>query len=213
MATVKITLDIAIYAVHGAFWAAFGITRSLSRSKNSEPAPLSEPAAPKPAAAEPASAVPTTARFSRLLVAIHGIGFFVMYFGIGNALFGSGVPHWFTGQQVVGALVIAVGARLMCWALLHFRSWRFQARIESDHQLATGGPFALVRHPIYAGLDLLAIGSAIWIPSVIMWAAVVLMLLGADIRARAEETVLTEAFGDQYREYSSRVARFIPGIY
>ncbi|HEY4101214.1 MAG TPA: isoprenylcysteine carboxylmethyltransferase family protein [Gemmatimonadales bacterium] len=213
MVTVRITLDIAIYAVHGAFWAAFGITRSLSRSTEPDPAAAAEPTTSEPATAQPAAAVPTTARFSRLLVAIHAIGFFVMYMGIGSAVFGTGVPHWFTGQQVVGALVIAVGARLMCWALLHFRSWRFQARIESDHELATGGPFALVRHPIYAGLDLLALGSAIWIPTTIMWVAVVLMLLGADIRARAEETVLTEAFGDQYREYSSRVARFIPGIY
>ncbi|HEY3935623.1 MAG TPA: isoprenylcysteine carboxylmethyltransferase family protein [Gemmatimonadales bacterium] len=203
MTTFRPSADLAIYAVHGAFWTAFGITRSLSRVK--------EPPSPPPPTGE--GVAPATARFARLLVAVHGIGFFVMYFGIGDAVFGPGVPHWFAGQQIAGTAIIAAGAALMCWALLHFQSWRFQARIESDHQLATGGPFALMRHPIYAGLDLLALGSAVWIPTPIMWAGVILMLLGADIRGRAEETVLTAAFGDAYRQYAAKTRRFVPGVY
>jgi protein-S-isoprenylcysteine O-methyltransferase Ste14 len=57
------------------------------------------------------------------------------------------------------------GAALMSWARVWFASWRFRAKVDASHQLATGGPFALLRHPIYMGLNLLALGSAVWDPT------------------------------------------------
>ncbi|PYS62226.1 MAG: hypothetical protein DMF74_14030 [Acidobacteria bacterium] len=112
-----------------------------------------------------------------------------------------------------GSLVIAGGAALVVSALVYFRSWRFRATVDKSHQLATGGPFRILRHPIYMGLNLLALGSALWMPTAIVWAAFVLMAIGSDLRARAEETVLKQAFGPSYREYCVRTRRFIPGIY
>jgi protein-S-isoprenylcysteine O-methyltransferase Ste14 len=41
----------------------------------------------------------------------------------------------------------------------------------------------------------------------------VLMAIGSDLRARAEETLLQLAFGDSYQAYCARTARFIPGVY
>jgi protein-S-isoprenylcysteine O-methyltransferase Ste14 len=38
-------------------------------------------------------------------------------------------------------------------------------KIEPGHQLATNGPFRLVRHPIYLGVDLMVLGTALWIPA------------------------------------------------
>jgi protein-S-isoprenylcysteine O-methyltransferase Ste14 len=70
-----------------------------------------------------------------------------------------------------------------------------------------------VRHPIYAGLDLLALGSALWIPSVTMWVAFVLMAIGSDLRGRAEERLLELGFGETYRDYCRRTSRFVPGVY
>lgn len=195
--------DFAIYAVHVAFWGAFGVTHQLR-------GPGAAAAATSPTAR---AATPATARFSRTLVAIHMVAFAVMYAGIGNAVLPDRVPHWFPGQRVVGTLVMAAGSALMCWSLVYFRSWRFRAKLDAGHELATGGPFALVRHPIYAGMNLLALGTAIWIPTSITWVAVVLMALGSDLRGRAEEVVLTQAFGQSYREYCARTRRFLPGLY
>ena len=101
----------------------------------------------------------------------------------------------------------------MVWALVYFRSWRFRATLDKGHQLATGGPFRILRHPIYMGLNLLALGSAIWIPTPVVWTAFVLMAIGSDLRARAEEPLLLKVFGSAYREYSARTRRFVPGIY
>jgi protein-S-isoprenylcysteine O-methyltransferase Ste14 len=136
-----------------------------------------------------------------------------MYFGIGYAVILECVPNWFPGQRVAGTLVIAAGAALMVWALVYFRSWRFRAALDESHQLATGGPFRILRHPIYMGLNLLALGTALWIPTPIVWAAFLLMAIGSDLRARAEETILRQAFDPEYREYCARTRRFVPGLY
>ena len=198
-------IDFALYAVHTAFWAAFGLTRLILRSldRHDTSATVTAPVADKE----------KTAPFSRALLVLHALAFAVMYFGIGMAVIPGRVPIWFSWQRVVGSLVIAAGAALMVWALFYFQSWRFRAKLDANHQLADGGPFRFLRHPIYMGLNLLALGSAVWVPTVIMWAAFILMVIGSDLRARAEEKLLEQAFGSQYREYCARTRRFVPGIY
>jgi protein-S-isoprenylcysteine O-methyltransferase Ste14 len=198
-------LDIAIYTMHGLFWGAFGVTRIITgrrdRGEN-----IAE-------STTPISGKETSAPFSRTLVAFHATAFAVMYIGMGIAVFPHRVPVWFAGQRIAGALVISGGAVLVVWALVYFRSWRFRAAVDNRHQLATDGPFRYLRHPIYMGLNLLALGTAIWVPTAIVWAAFVLMTIGSDLRARAEETLLINAFGVPYREYFARTRRFIPGLY
>jgi protein-S-isoprenylcysteine O-methyltransferase Ste14 len=196
--------DLLLYWVHNGFWASFGVTRLLRRSKDD------------PASSKPASVVTSdehTARFSRTFLAFHILGFGVLYFGIGNAVLPRRVPTWFAGQRILGTLVIAVGAALMSWAVMSFHSWRFRAKLDRGHELATEGAFRFVRHPIYAGLTVLALGSAIWAPTWIVWSGFVFIALGSELRARAEEALLRHAFGARYLEYSERTKRFIPYIY
>src|SRR4029077_2576276 len=147
-----------------------------------------------------------TARGARALVAFHALAFAAIYLGLGNAVVPRRVPIWFPGQRLVGTLVIAAGAALASWSLVYFQSWRLQAKLDAGHQLATGGPFRFLRHPIYMGLNLFALGSAVWVPHPIVWLGVVLMVAVSDLRARAEEKLLTRAFGDAYRTYCARTA-------
>jgi protein-S-isoprenylcysteine O-methyltransferase Ste14 len=197
--------DLAIYFVHWGFWGAFGLTRVILRRRDRHDR--------RAAGTAPISQQATTAPFSRALLAFHALAFALMYFGIGYSVIPGRVPGWFPGQRVAGTLVIACGAALMVWALVYFRSWRFRATLDKGHELATGGPFRILRHPIYMGLNLLALGTALWVPTAIVWAAFVLMAIGSDLRARAEENVLKQAFGPSYDEYCARTRRFIPGIY
>lgn len=196
--------ELMLYAAHVAFWAAFGITRKLV-SGGGGTAP--------PAAAPEVATEERTAAFSRALLVIHMVGFAVMYFGIANAVIPRRVPEWFPGQREVGVLAIALGAVLCCSAVVAFRSWRFRAKLEKGHELATGGPFRFLRHPIYAGLNLLALGTAIWAPTPITWVGFALIAIGSDLRARSEEKLLKDVFGQVYRDYLQRTKRFIPGIY
>jgi len=199
-------LDFFIYGVHTVFWWAFVISRWIVKRSAGKSA---TPAAPPTSSSGDAR----TARWSRALLVFHSTAFGTMYFGIGYAVLRGRVPFWFAGQRIVGTGVIVIGAALVAWAVLHFRSWRFRAALSEAHQLATGGPFSLLRHPIYMGLDLLALGSAIWVPTPTLWIAVLLMAIGSDLRARAEERILEEAFGDSYRGYCRRTPRFLPYVY
>lgn len=195
--------DLLLYVAHALFWGAFGLTNYFMRDAAATLDPMGT--------SETVEA--QVAPHSRALLAFHMVAFAVMYFGIGNAVLPARVPERFAAQRLVGALVIAAGAGLMCWARVWFHSWRFRAKLDAGHQLATGGPFAIVRHPIYAGLNLLALGSAIWVPTPTLWAGFALMIIGSDRRGRAEEALLERAFGETYRAYMARTKRFLPGIY
>jgi protein-S-isoprenylcysteine O-methyltransferase Ste14 len=196
--------DLAIYLAHAAFYSAFGV-RAFGRIQGRRTTAESE--------VRPGASEGHTASFSRALIVFHGFGFAVLYSGIGRAVIPRRVPHWFTGQRIVGSAVIAMAASLVAWALLSFQSWRVRAKIEPGHRLATRGPFRLVRHPIYTGCDLLALGMALWIPTPVVWLGFLLIAIGSDLRARAEEALLEKTFGRIYREYCSRTRRFLPGVY
>jgi len=203
--------DLQLYTVHGIFWTAFGITLVVLRIVyRREHESVGRPFQGRQ---ESVAKEARTADHSRALVAFHAVAFGVMYFGIANAVFRRRVPVWFGGQRVAGTAVVAIGVVLMVSALVHFRSWRFRAALDQGHQLATGGPFRILRHPIYMALNLLALGSAIWVPTPTLWVAVLLMAIGSDLRARAEERILEAAFGDAYRAYRSRTRRFVPYVY
>jgi protein-S-isoprenylcysteine O-methyltransferase Ste14 len=197
--------DLGIYIVHAAFWSAFGVTLIVLHLLGGRGA--------RPAG--PASLVKqeNIAPYSRALLVFQMFAFLTMYCGIGHAVFLSSVPAWFEGQRFLGSVVIAAGAALMIWALAYFRSWRYRAKLDAGHELATGGPFQFLRHPIYMGLDLLALGTAVWIPTPLVWAGFGLMAVGGDLRGRAEEAILNKAFGAVYREYCSHTRRFLPGVY
>ena len=196
-------IDYVLYGVHTVFWWSFVIARAIVKRS----ARAAEPPA------EPPSTSARTARWSRALLVFHSVAFGLMYFGIGVAVMGHRVPVWFAGQRIAGSAVILLGAWLVASAVLYFRSWRFRAALDEGHQLATGGPFRFMRHPIYMGLNLLALGSAIWVPSIVLWVSAAWMAVGSDLRGRAEEKILLETFGAAYRDYCGRVRRFIPGIY
>jgi len=195
--------DILLYGAHIAFWASFGLTRILVHFPELPPTDTGPPIAESE----------HTARFSLAMLVVHGVAFMVLYFGIAHAIRSNRVPSWFAGQRIVAGVLIGVGIVLVSWALAFLRSWRLRAKIAAGHQLTTNGPFRFLRHPIYMALNLLALGSAFWVPTATVWAAFMLVVIGSDLRARAEEGVLARAFGNAYVDYCARTKRFIPGVY
>ena len=198
--------DYFLYLLHDIFWISFFVVRFYKRRNEGRQSDQS--------GYEPVVSQEKSAPFSRLLVALHSTGFLALYGGMAIAFFvRHNVPKWFAGQSVVGAAIILAGTALTCYALVSFRSWRIRAKLEKGHQLTVVGPFRIIRHPIYMGLNLLALGSAIWIPTPLVWFSVVAMAIGGDLSARSEEKLLGEAFESTYRDYCLRTKRFLPGIY
>ncbi len=203
--------DLRIYLAHMLFWLAFAAANVYARVRGGptpSPAPDSAPSLER--GAEP----PLRAPHASLLVWIHAAAFAVLFFGVGRAVFNDRVPfHPPAWRVAIGATIIALGAVLVFWARVSFASWRIRAQLDAGHRLATGGPFAVIRNPIYSAMNLLALGTGIWVNDVGAWIGVLLMALGGTLRARAEEPLLEEAFGDEYREYRRRTWRFVPGVY
>jgi protein-S-isoprenylcysteine O-methyltransferase Ste14 len=193
-----------VYVFHIAFYALFAI-RKLS------PGTVAAPAAPPSAA--PDSGAPS-APHARGLIVAHGLANSVLYFGLGRAVLSQrGSPFLFPAQPILGGAVMVAAGALLVATLRVFQSWRLLARIEEGHQLCTRGPFRFIRHPIYASMDLLALGTFLWAPSLVVLVGAALIALSGDLRGRTEERLLTEVFGDEYRDYCRRTARTIPGLY
>jgi protein-S-isoprenylcysteine O-methyltransferase Ste14 len=87
-----------------------------------------------------------------------------------------------------------------------------QAVAQRDHALVTGGPYALVRHPAYAGDLALWLGAGLATLNLALLAGFPLYALGARAQATIEERVLTARFGPSYAAYASRVGRFVPRL-
>ncbi|MEQ1853751.1 MAG: isoprenylcysteine carboxylmethyltransferase family protein [Chthoniobacteraceae bacterium] len=114
--------------------------------------------------------------------------------------------------QTLGLLVIGGGLALRAWgagsAGFHTRTGRIEAP-----RLATAGPFAYLRNPIYLGSILLGVGMSLLIgdPVALVIAAAAFALLYFGI-VPAEEQFLLGQFGDAYRRYCEAVPRFIPRL-
>jgi len=92
-------------------------------------------------------------------------------------------------------------------------AWRIGVDADERTTLVTGGPFAIVRNPIFSALLLAAAGLALMVPNWVALAALAAMLLAVEIQVRhVEEPYLLEAQGEQYAAYASRVGRFVPGV-
>lgn len=113
----------------------------------------------------------------------------------------------------LGALLSACGLALMGWTYAVFRSWRWRAQIDPGHRLMTDGPFRRIRHPIYLSFALFYVGAFFLMPYTVFLLHAVASFVAYDYRARAEEAVMTDAFGDDYRQYRSRTYRYFPGVY
>ena len=76
-------------------------------------------------------------------------------------------------------------------------------------ELVTSGPYALIRHPIYTGLILAMLGSAM---GVNIFGALLLVLIGPYFiySARREEAVMLQLFPEQYAAYMARTGMFAP---
>ena len=84
--------------------------------------------------------------------------------------------------------------------------------IKEGHELITSGPYAIVRHPIYTGLLLAFVGSAMARGEWRGVLAVALVLWALWRKLRLEERWMREQFGEAYQEYCRRVSALIPFV-
>jgi protein-S-isoprenylcysteine O-methyltransferase Ste14 len=149
----------------------------------------------------------------RPVMVLHGIGLLLVWAGVMFALMEGRVSRMVTVRGTLGAVLLLCAALLMTWSIVALRSWRLLPIVDPGHELCMTGPYGVVRHPMYLALDLLGLGSAVWVGTALVAVAATLLVVGGDLRARREEKALVEVFGDRYRGYMMRVGRTIPFLY
>jgi protein-S-isoprenylcysteine O-methyltransferase len=107
---------------------------------------------------------------------------------------------------VVGLGVAAFGAAIAIVARMYLgQNWSAAATIKQGHELVRRGPYRLVRHPIYTGMTVALVGTAVAFGQVRDLLALPLVLAGFWLKAESEERLLLGAFGEHYMAYRRQV--------
>jgi protein-S-isoprenylcysteine O-methyltransferase Ste14 len=118
--------------------------------------------------------------------------------------------------SLAGAALYFPGVSLYLWGLVTIGSQfgvsgLLGAELYQEHQLITRGPFAIIRHPMYAGVLLAAIGGFLIFRT---WAMVVFLPMSLVVTARAEreEKLLEGEFGEAWKNYVANVPKWFPRL-
>jgi protein-S-isoprenylcysteine O-methyltransferase Ste14 len=126
--------------------------------------------------------------------------------------FKSGSLHSDPWRAGFGLLLFALGLGFAIWARLHIgRNWGTPMSQKNEPELVTSGPYRLVRHPIYSGILLAGVGTAV----ALSWAWLIVPVLAGIYfvySAIVEERYLTEQFPDAYPAYRRSSKMLVPFV-
>jgi protein-S-isoprenylcysteine O-methyltransferase Ste14 len=113
-------------------------------------------------------------------------------------------------MAVIGTTLVVLGIALaVCARVTLGRNWGAPMSQRQDPELVTGGPYAYVRHPIYSGIILAMIGSAIG--HNVAWALPLVLFSGYFIYSgRREEELMCALFPESYPAYMRRTYMVVP---
>ena len=119
-----------------------------------------------------------------------------------------------SGSVVIfGVIMTWLGVVLAIWARYHLaENWSGRVTIKQGHELIRTGPYARLRHPIYSGLLLATLGTALAIGE---WRALLglcLVLAAYSIKAKKEEGMLTTQFGEAFQEHRRHTGFLLPKL-
>lgn len=115
--------------------------------------------------------------------------------------------------EILGLVVTAAGLGLALWArAIIGRNWSGAVSVKVGHELVRTGPYHWVRHPIYSGITLALLGTALGIDQTRAFLAVVLLYASFKIKSRLEERVMGGVFGAEYEEYRRSTGAIVPRL-
>jgi protein-S-isoprenylcysteine O-methyltransferase Ste14 len=123
------------------------------------------------------------------------------------------VPEGRTSTAVGYGLLFA-GMLFAGWARLFLGgNWSSNVTLKQDHTLVRSGPYRIVRHPIYTGLLVALLGTAIAVGELRCFLGVLLAGIAWKIKSMSEETLMVQQFGDQYARYREEVKSLVPYVW
>ncbi len=112
-----------------------------------------------------------------------------------------------------GVLITWIGVGIAIWARCHIgKNWSGLITLKEDHQLICTGPYRWVRHPIYTGMLVGVLGTALVLGEWRGILALLLLIVAHTLKARREEALMVRHFGSVYEEYRRKTGFLVPGI-
>ena len=147
-----------------------------------------------------------------VLLALAGIGMLVPLVYVFSSVLDFAnytLPDW---VGWLGAILFAAAIWLLWRSHVDLgRNWTPTLSIRDDHQLVTDGIFKYIRHPMYAAHLLWAVAQALMLHNWIAGFSLLVVTIPQYLfRVNAEEQMLLDQFGEQYRNYMHRTGRILP---
>ncbi|MFL5757431.1 MAG: methyltransferase family protein [Chloroflexota bacterium] len=118
-------------------------------------------------------------------------------------------------ERDIGTVLLLAGVGLMgiSTVLLRWRrAWSALPRPVESGSLVDTGPYAVIRHPIYAGLVIAAAGVALIRSSALIAFLTLALFVVLDLKRRREEAWLVDRYPG-YSAYKARTTAFVPFLY
>jgi protein-S-isoprenylcysteine O-methyltransferase Ste14 len=113
----------------------------------------------------------------------------------------------------LGLVLFALGLGFAIWARVHIgRNWGTPMTQKQNPELVTSGPYHLVRHPIYSGILVAGVGTAVALD----WAWLIVIALAGMYfvySATVEERYMNEQFPDSYPAYKRATKMLVPFVF
>jgi protein-S-isoprenylcysteine O-methyltransferase Ste14 len=177
----------AFWLLFALYWfvAAFGVKRTAKRQNSAE---------------------------RMLYIVFMAAGFFLLYQE--NPNWGP-LNHRFVPDKLwvawLGTALCAAGVLFAIWARRTIgKDWSAEVQIKEGHQLIRSGPYAHIRHPIYTGLLLATLGTALLVGEYRGLLGLGMFLAGFTRKARKEESFLAAEFGPAFEEHRRQTGFFLP---
>jgi protein-S-isoprenylcysteine O-methyltransferase Ste14 len=123
------------------------------------------------------------------------------------------IVNAYRAEAWLGVALCATGIGIAIWARFYIgRNWGMPMSLREGHELITTGPYAFVRHPIYSGILVAVLGTALAFGG---WSLVLVALFFAYFifAALTEERTMTQQFPAQYPAYRQRTKMLIPFVF
>ena len=123
------------------------------------------------------------------------------------------MPFWYLEYDIL----VYIGWALLFLSLVFVwlaqsdmrESWRIGIDEENKTELVTNGFFAISRNPIFLGIMIANVGLFLVLPNAFTLLIIALSTISINTQIRLEEEFLLKEFGEQYKQYQSKVNRWL----
>lgn len=113
----------------------------------------------------------------------------------------------------IGFFAAILGMFVTSWSRIALgRYWSDKVILQNEHQLIRTGPYSYMRHPLYSGVLLAVLGTALVLGEIRGLLSFTILLLNYAIKAKREERILAERFGAEFNTHVARTGFLLPRL-